>query len=73
MIGAIMERKPCRCFPPLFNGDALPAQIFNVEDPIAFGTTELEYRAALGIRNHLPHWTATSRSNRIRVIFAWIG
>jgi hypothetical protein len=55
IISAVMERKPGRCFAPLLNRDAFPPPLLNVEDPFAFGTTELERWAALGIGNHLPH------------------
>jgi hypothetical protein len=55
MISAVMERKPCCCLPSLLNGNAFPQRIVNVEDPIAFCTTELERWAALRIRDHLPH------------------
>src|SRR5579872_188670 len=55
MISAVMERKPCGCSPSLLNRNAFPSPILNVEDPIAFGTTELTGWAWLGICNHFPH------------------
>jgi len=55
MIGAVVEREPCRRFPPLFNRDAFLPAIFNIEDPIAFRTAELNCWARLGIGNHVPH------------------